>query len=158
MKKYSAQLDKIFNDDKDFKNAREVTVFGEYFGPNSFAGWHTPEDKKNNKMNVVIFDVDLFQKGIMKPKDFILKFSHLDIPEVIYEGNYNQSLIDDVRNNYYNLNEGVVVKGTTLTKKSQVENVFMTKIKTNAWLEKVKNIHGEKKLLEEVNGDKSLMV
>jgi len=158
MDKYSEGLDKIFREDKTFRNARHVTVFAEYFGPNSFAGWHDPKDKANNLMEIVLFDVDIFQKGIMKPKDFIKGFSHLGIPDIIYEGNYNQSLIDDVRNGVYNVEEGVVVKGTTKTKRKGVENVWMTKIKTHEWLQKVKGIHGDAKLLEELNGDTSLMI
>jgi len=34
----------------------------------------------------------------------------------------------------------------------------MTKIKTHEWLQKVKGIHGDAKLLEELNGDTSLMI
>ena len=156
--KYAEHLDKIFNEDKDFRNARKITVFCEYYGPNSFAGWHSPEDKKNGKMELTLIDVDVFQKGIVSPKDFIKKFSHLGIPDIVYQGMYNQQLIDDVRNGVYNLVEGVVIKGTRLTKKKGVENTFMEKVKTNAWLQKVKDIHGVGKLLEEVNGDKSLLV
>jgi len=156
--KYAQQLDEIFRTDKDFQNAKKITVFCEYFGPNSFAGWHDPNDKKNNLMDLVLFDIDVYQKGIMPPREFIKKFEHLGIPEVVYQGMYDQSLIDDVKNNVYNLTEGVVVKGTMLTKKKGVENTWMVKIKTDAWLQKVREIHGTGKLLEELNGDESLMV
>ncbi len=156
--KYSEGLDKIFTDDKELRNAKTITVFAEYFGPNSFAGWHDPKDKEDNKMEIVLFDVDVFQKGIIKPKDFIKKFEFLGIPKIIYEGMYNQSLIDDVRNGVYDLVEGVVVKGITKTKRKDIENVWMTKIKTITWLQKVKGIHGDAKLLEELNGDKSLLI
>lgn len=156
MDKYSEGLDKIFREDKDFRNAREVTVFFEYFGPNSFAGWHDINDKNNNKMDVILFDVDVFQKGLMIAKKFIEKFEHLHIPPVIYEGNYNQKLIDDVRNNVYNLNEGVVCKGYRKVKNNDI--VWMSKIKTINWLEKVKGKFGEKKLLEELNNDQLLYV
>lgn len=154
MEKYSDQLNKIFREDKDFRNARTVTTFFEYYGPNSFAGSHKP----NDKMEITLFDIDVFQKGIMKPKDFIQKFEHLGIPDIIYEGNYNQSLIDDVRNNVYNLNEGVVVKGVTKTKRKNIEQIWMAKIKSIFWLNKVKNKYGQAKLLEELNGDKSLLI
>ena len=103
-----------------------------------------------------LFDIDVYQKGIVKPYDFIQKFSHLGIPDVVYEGYYNQQLIDDVKNNIYNLSEGVVVKGLIKVKRNDVENDWMVKIKTLNWLEKVKSALGEKKLLEELNGDKSL--
>lgn len=150
--KYGEDLDKIFTEDKDFRNAREITVFFEYFGPNSFAGWHNPKDIKD----VVLFDVNVFQKGLMKPKDFVEKFGHLHIPTIIYQGNYNQSLIDNVRANKYNLIEGVVCKGVRKTKGQDI--VFMSKIKTIDWLIKVKTTLGQKRLLEELNNDQSLLV
>lgn len=156
MKKYSSGLDKIFSEDKHFKNARNVTVFAEFFGPNSFAGWHSPDDRKNELMDLVLFDVDIFQKGFMKASDFIQYFEHLGIPKIVYQGYYDEQFVNDVRNNIFGLNEGVVVKGTTKTKKG-AEQIWMTKIKTNEWLQRVKDILGEKKLLEEVNGDKSLI-
>ena len=140
IEKYSEGLNKIFHDDKDFRNAKKITTFFEFYGPNSFAGWHDPEDKLNNRMDVVLFDVDVYQKGFIRPKDFIEKFQHLGIPTIVYEGNYNMSLIEDVRNNVYGLNEGLVVKGTTKTKRKDVENVWMSKIKTLQWLQKVKGI------------------
>jgi hypothetical protein len=158
MDKYSEWLDIIFTQDKDFRNAKKATAFFEYVGPNSFAGWHSPEDKQNNKMEVVLFDVHVEKIGLIKAKDFIQKFERLGIPKIVYEGNYNMSLVEDVKNNIYNLNEGVVVKGITKTKRKDIENIWMTKIKTNDWLHKLKGVHGEKKLLEELNNDETLMV
>ncbi len=43
---YGDDLEKIFKNHKLFRNCQNVTVFGEYFGENSFAGWHDPNDKK----------------------------------------------------------------------------------------------------------------
>lgn len=149
--KYGDALDEIFREDKDLRNARTITVFCEYFGANSFAGWHDPKDIKD----VVLFDVDVFQKGLMKPKDFVEKFGHLHIPNVVYQGNYNQSLIDDVRANKYNLTEGVVCKGSRKTKGQDL--VWMAKIKCDSWLHKVRNTLGQKKLIEELNNDKDLL-
>jgi len=82
MNKYAQGLDKIFREDKNLRNAKKITVFAEYFGPNSFAGQHEPTDE----MDLVLFDVDVYQKGFIKPKEFIKLFSHLGIPEVVYKG------------------------------------------------------------------------
>lgn len=150
---YAYELNKLFREDKELKPIRRFTVFFEFYSENSFAGWHDPKDKKE----ICLFDIDQFQKGFMKPKDFLKKVGHLKIPEVVYEGNYNQSLIENVRNNIYNLDEGVVVKGVRLTKRKQGENIWMTKIKTIEWLNKVKNTLGQAELLKEVNGDKTLI-
>lgn len=40
---YDKVLDKFFRKDKDFRNEREIIVFGEFLGENSFAGRHQPE-------------------------------------------------------------------------------------------------------------------
>ena len=155
MNKYSEGLDKIFRTNKYYRNAKKLTCFAEFYGENSFAGWHDPKEK--GKMQLTLFDIDVYQKGFLKPRDFIKQFQHLEIPDIIFEGQYNKKLVEDVKNNIYNLKEGVVVKGITLTKRKGVENVWMTKIKTDEWLQKVKGIFGEEKLLEEVNGDSTLI-
>ena len=155
MNKYSEELDKIFRTNKYYRNAKKVTCFAEFYGENSFAGWHDPAEK--GKMQLTLFDIDVYQKGILKAKDFVKQFGHLDIPDIIFEGKYNNQFIEDVRNNVFGLKEGVVVKGVTLTKRKNTENVLMVKIKTLEWLQKVKGLYGAEKLLEEVNGDKSLI-
>jgi len=155
MNKYSESLDRIFRTNKYYRNAKKITAFAEFYGENSFAGWHDPEEKGN--MQLTLFDIDVYQKGILKARDFVKQFGELGIPDIIFEGNYNQNFIDDVRNNVYGLKEGVVVKGVVLTKRKNAENVIMIKIKTLEWLQKVKGLYGAEKLLEEVNGDKSLL-
>ena len=156
MNKYSEGLDKIFRDNKQYRNAKKITPFLEFFGENSFAGWHDPEEKGN--MQLTLFDVDVYQKSFVKPKDFVKQFQHLGIPEIIFQGQYNNTLVEDVKNNVFGLKEGVVVKGISLTKRKNTENVVMIKIKTNEWLQKVKGLYGQEKLLAEVNGDSSLLL
>lgn len=152
MNKYSEGLDKVFRTDKDFRDVQKYTIFFEYYGPNSFAGWHDP----NDEMTVTIFDVELIKKGFLIPKLFVKKFSHLGIPDIVYEGTYNKKLVEDVKNNVYNLKEGVVCKGYRKIKGNNV--VWMTKIKTNGWLDRLKGKMGDDYLLKELNGDKSLLI
>lgn len=153
MKKYSEDLDKIFRENKDYRYCDRMTVYFEYFGPHSFAGQHEFIDKDN--MSVVIFDIDAYKKGIISPRNFVNNFGHLDIPNIIYEGPYTEELITKVRNNEFNLNEGVVCKGVRKTKGQDI--TWMIKIKTNQWIERVREKMGMDKLLEELNGDKSLL-
>ena len=131
---YGDELEKVFKKDKVFRNCQNVTIFGEYFGQNSFAGWHDPEDKKE----IVLFDVSIHKKGMMTPSDFVKKFSHLKTPEVIYEGKFNESFIQDVKDGKYDLEEGVVVKGQ-LPKGRPPHNLWMAKVKTQAWLNRLKS-------------------
>jgi hypothetical protein len=64
-------------------------------------------------------------------------------------------LIQLIRNNDFSLKEGVICKGTYKTKGNNI--VWMSKIKTNEWLDRIKNTLGEKELLLELNGDMSLL-
>ena len=130
---YGDDLEKIFKKNKFFRNCQKVTVFSEYFGPNSFAGWHDPDDEKER----VLLDVDIDQKGIITPRDFIKIFGHLKIPEIIYEGNFNESFIQDVKEGKYPVIEGIVAKGN-LPHGKHPHNLWMAKIKTKTWIERLK--------------------
>lgn len=149
MDKYAVDLGKVFK--KEYSNVESVVVFCEFVGENSFSGKHIIEDKKD----VVLFDISLYKRGLVLPKDFIENFGHLHIPNLIYKGEYNNQLIRDIRDNIYGLKEGGVAKGVRKTKGDHI--VWMTKIKTIEWLNKVKELYGEKALLEELNNDKTLL-
>lgn len=149
LNKYGDDLDKVFR--KTYPNAMSVVVFGEYVGENSFSGQHEDDDVKD----VVLFDVNLYKKGFIPPKDFYNNFGHLHIPNLVYKGEYNNDLIKDIQNNIWGLKEGVICKGTRKTKGDEL--VWMTKIKTKEWLDKVKTLYGEKTLLEELNRDTRLL-
>ena len=51
--KFSEQLNEIFLTDKTFRNVDSITVYGEFFGLNSFAGLHDWKEEHDIK----IFDV-----------------------------------------------------------------------------------------------------
>lgn len=151
LNKYGESLDSIFR--TRYKKVDNFVIFGEFFGPNSFAGKHVDDDIKD----IILFDVNQFKRGFLPPEEFIDNFGHLDIPKIVYKGEYNKSLISKVRNNELSLEEGVVCKGVANTKK-EGKIVWMSKIKTKEWIEKVKIMYGEKALLEEFNNDRNLMV
>ena len=46
-----------------------VTVFGEFYGPSSFAGWHDVNEPVEVK-HYSIFDISPYKKGILGPKEF----------------------------------------------------------------------------------------
>jgi hypothetical protein len=147
MDKYSEDLNKIFRTDKDLINIDTFTVYLEYCGENSFAGRHQATDLKN----LVLFDIEAYKKGFITPKNYIEKFGHLDIAELIYHGELTKEFINDVYEGKYDLTEGVVCKGVRKTKGSEV--VWMCKCKTKIWLERVKEKLGEKALKDELNGE-----
>jgi hypothetical protein len=149
LNKYSDDLSKVFK--KVYPKTQSVVVFGEYYGPNSFAGRHVESDAKT----VTLIDVNLYKRGFIPSSEFIQNFSHLDIPEVIYEGKLTEDFINSIRNNDYELSEGVICKGVRKVRGSEIP--YMLKIKSLDWLSKVKLLYGDAALREELNGDKKLI-
>jgi hypothetical protein len=138
--KFADPLERIFNDHKDYRGCQQVTVYCEFLGPHSFAGQHDVQTLRglgfdiegNDPKQLILFDVNIYKKGFVEPRRFIKDFGHLRIPEVIYDGNFNDSLVKDVREGKYPVFEGIVCKGGSGHK------LWMRKIKTLAYLEELK--------------------
>ena len=133
--KYAEDLDKLFTEEKIFRGVQRITVYGEFYGAHSFAGRHDWEESHD----VVIFDVFLYKKAYLPPAEFVRTFSTFDIPILEYRGPLTEEYIERVQNGD---GEGRVYKGTDNQK------VFMGKIKTHQWLNKVKELYGEAVMLE----------
>lgn len=131
----------------EYGSVAKFVAFFEFYGSKSFAGLHYPDDPKH----ITLFDVSQDRRGLIPAKEFIKNFSDYGIPRVVYTGNYNKQLIEDVRKNKFGLEEGVVCKGV------QKNRVWMAKIKTNDWLERLKTRSGEEALLQELNNDRTLL-
>jgi hypothetical protein len=111
------------------KGVQRIIAYTEFFGPGSFAGRHVQDAPKTLRL----IDVELYKRGIMKPRDFVKCFGDMsDIAAVVYEGNLNKQFIDDVRNGVYPVWEGVVAKGDD----------WMCKIKTLAYRKKLNEVYG----------------
>lgn len=127
---------------KAYRHYREIIVFGEFVGERSFAGTHQP----NDNYEIVVFDILLGHKErkLVAPRQFIKDFEGVvETPTVIYEGVLNDSFIEDVRQNKYNVQEGVICKGTE-SSGAFFGGIWQCKIKTNAYLEKLKNTFRER--------------
>lgn len=131
--KYSEGISKVMAD--EYRGVESAICYAEFVGPNSFAGQHVATDVHD----VILFDVNPHKKGILAPHVFIKQFEHLGIAELVYEGNLNQPFIEAVRNNTLatKLDEGVICKGGSGHK------LWMCKIKTLEYLNKLKNSKGE---------------
>lgn len=154
--KYADALERKFKDDKDLRKSLKFVVFFEFFGEKSFGGHHEEDDN----FDVVLFDVNQYQKGLLPPNEFLKKFDDLHVAELVYYGNYNMEFIEQIKNNSfedYNFKEGVVVKGIRTTKRKNQELIWMSKIKTYEWLNKVKEKLGQKAIEQEFNGDMTLI-
>ena len=137
MNKYSDGLMNVFSKKYGKDKFAKFTVFGEYFGENSFAGRHLETDKKD----LILFDVNIYKKGFVLPQRLIDDFGHLGLPNLIYEGELTEEFIEDVKSNKFNLKEGVIAKGEDIA----------VKIKTRDWLNKVKTQLGEDFLAEDLD-------
>lgn len=110
--------------------AEKAIVFTEFLGKHSFAGQHIPDDPKE----LVLFDINIHKKGILGPEEFVSHFGHLNIPEIVYRGIFTPEFINDIEEGNYPVNEGVIAKG------SAGHKLWMAKIKTKAYKEKLKTV------------------
>jgi hypothetical protein len=136
----SSTFDKIrFDLDKYLSSlyTENVIVFAEFYGKLSFAGSH----KENDEKFLTIFDVKVGDK-FLPPEEFIEKFRQFPIPKVVYTGKYSGQLVEDIRKGKFDVDEGVVLKG--FGTKYQKDNIFYAKVKTDKYLERLKNAYKEK--------------
>lgn len=129
MEKYGEELNQKFTDAK----WQKAICFFEFYGINSFAGTHNPEDVK--KVN--LFDIN-GPHGIITPSEFIKMTNYIETAPLIYEGPLNEELIHKVENGLLPQMtfEGVVAKANV----GSPGLPWMTKIKNKAWLNKLKEL------------------
>lgn len=115
--------------------------FFEWYGENSFAGFHTEGDE----LKLALIDVFMKKKGYIEPKEFYELFCNDPIiltPEVIYKGKLTQEFINSINENdwtqdgcqYPNVKEGVVIRRSTRMKGQRMPK---TKTKTKWWINKL---------------------
>jgi hypothetical protein len=129
LNKYSNNLTRIFKS-KKFSNSLSFVCYAELFCETSKFGQH---DFEHGNFDIILFDINQYKKGFISPKQFVEDFKEVGIPDIIYEGNLNKEFVNNVKNDKYNLSEGVVCKGIIPNKKEN--NLYYCKIKTNKWLE-----------------------
>jgi hypothetical protein len=132
-------LTRLFKGSKDFRDQREIIVFGEYFGDSSFAGRHEDEPRR-----IVVFDVLVGhkQRKFLLPQEFLKVIAPLvPTPRVVCSGNLGPEMIQKVREDAFGTKEGVVCKGTERSG-AFAGGVWMCKIKTQAYLDSLKETFG----------------
>lgn len=135
--KYEDDLSKILIKHKQQK----AICFFEFYGPNSFAGNHMCESHC-----VTLFDVNLHKKGILAPKDFLKLFGDLDVAPLLYHGSMNKIFEEKVKSGEL---EGMTFEGVVCKVQCQHHMKKCFKIKTEAWLRKLKDYcKGDDKLFE----------
>lgn len=130
--------------DKFKSKTENIVCFFEFFGNSSFAGNHI----KDEKHDVVLFDINMQNYGLLKPKEFIEFTKNMHTPKIVYEGNLSKEFENDIWDGKYSVTfEGVVCKSNL---RDRHQNIMSAKIKTKAWIEKLRSVCGEdsKKFLE----------
>lgn len=140
--KFGDDFENIFKTNKLFNGVQNVVVFGEYFGPKSFSGSHKPWDKERT---FVPFDVNLYKKGFLSPKEFIDTFGHLEVAECLGQVSMGKELIENVRKEKIDLEskypikteipEGIICKG------GSGHRLWMCKIKTERYKAALKELY-----------------
>ena len=112
-----------------YGKTERIVAFTEFFGPSSFAGTHDMDEPKQ----LVLFDVSVYKKGFIPPRNFVKMFGHLPYTaKVVYDGKMNHEFVEAVRHGQYPVYEGVVCKG----------DGWNAKIKTHEFINRLKNRYG----------------
>jgi hypothetical protein len=113
-----------------------VIVFTEYWGTNSFAGWHDPVDQKH----ISIIDIAPHKKGILGPVEYLRLMRDFRYPlsaQFIGKERWTRSFVQRVRDGEITgvTLEGVVGKG------GEGHGLKMAKAKTQKWVDLVRAKH-----------------
>ena len=128
LERYGDALDRVYRKEK----FQKTTAFFEFFGPNSFAGWHDEQDQQE----VVLFDIHLFKHGILRPRDFYKMTRGLIVPNLVRHGPIGPEFRADVYNGRI---EGITFEGVVCKYTNNRRGTRMFKIKSKAWLERLKS-------------------
>ena len=125
--------------------AESAVCFFEYFGADSFAGSHSSDPIK---LSPLLIDIAIYKKGIMPPTKFLDFTQGLRVAELLYVGKIDEEFFQSVRNSTLPgmTFEGIIGKGEFSQREG---SPIMFKIKSNAWLNKLKDIcHGDEALYQ----------
>jgi len=136
--KYADDLGRVFRKSRYDK----VTCFFEFFGPSSFAGQHV----ENEDHDVILFDVDVYKKGLLDPPDYLKLVGDLDIAKLLYTGRSGPLFEETVRTGQL---EGMTFEGVVCKALQQKRTPVMFKIKNKAWLDKLREFcKGDQKMFD----------
>src|SRR5262249_51753408 len=141
---YADGLPRAFEADPALGKPQEATAGFEFLGPHSFAGLHDPRDlglPDNEPFRVVLIDVNLHKRGFVSADEFIGRFGHLGIPDVVHRGELTREFIADVRAGRFGTGEGVVCEG------GEGHRRWMAKVKTDAYLQRLRAFFREDRRL-----------
>jgi hypothetical protein len=141
METYDDELNRIFRKER----MEKATVFFEFVGENSFAGYHEKEEHTVN-----LFDIHRYKQGFLTAREFLkLTNNRVPIIPVLYEGKANDAFIRSVKDSTLPgmTFEGVICKGGLDNRRRPIS----FKIKSQAWLDRLKDKCGtDEKLFQQL--------
>lgn len=112
----------------------QIVVFCEFWGAKSFAGLHEKDDPKR----LTLFDVAVYKRGLLGPKDFLKLFGNLQpplTPRFLGQSNWTRGFVDRVRAGEV---EGVTFEGVVgKMGNGRTHDLVMAKAKTQKWVDAV---------------------
>lgn len=120
---------------------QDGTLFFEFFGDQSFAGFHS----ENDNFKVSLIDAHISKLGYLAPKEYLKAFDSIEMSEFLGIHRLNQNVINDINNGNF---DGVTFEG--IIGKAFIRNkIVRCKVKNKAWIEKLKNKCGtDEKMFE----------
>lgn len=112
------------------------TLFFEFYGKNSFAGFHEEDDD----FKVSLIDAHISKIGYLNPKDYIRTFEDkIEMSSFLKVGKFNKTLLEQIQNGDM---PGVTFEGV-IGKAFLKNKHFRVKVKNKEWIEKLKRKCGE---------------
>lgn len=107
------------------------TLFFEFYGENSFAGFHDADDS----FKVVLIDAHIFKKGFLAPEAYLNAFSgRINLPHFIGVQKIDAKSIEQIRKGIF---PGMAFEGV-IGKAYYKNKVVRCKIKSDEWIGKLK--------------------
>ena len=95
---------------------------------------HWSSRKTHNK-TLTVFDLAPYKQGLLPPKDFLKLCSRIRTPNYLGHFNWTRQFVQDV---YDGKVEGISFEGVVGKAKNGRHDITMSKAKTKAWLDRVK--------------------
>lgn len=111
------------------------TLFFEFYGSNSFAGFH----KEDDDFKTVLIDAHIYNKGYLSPKEYIKEFDLIEMAEFLGIYKLNSNVIADIRAGVF---EGMSFEGI-IGKSFNRNKIIRCKVKNKAWIDKLKHKCGD---------------
>jgi hypothetical protein len=106
------------------------TAFFEFWGINSFAGFHDPNDIKH----LTLIDVHVYKMGLLSPEVFLDLYGHLKIAKFLGTNKLSIDLLEEIR---FARLEGISFEGV-IGKAGASHQRTMFKAKTQAWIDRIR--------------------